>query len=140
LYINLEEAARRQYESGAPDEVLEKALDEAQNINATFEALLRIAQIEAGARRAQFETLDVRALLSSVEEVYSPVVQEEGQSLIIDESVSSAKVTMLGDKELLMQLLVNLIENGIRHCGEGTQIVLSASKVGDQAVPPPVLA
>ena len=70
--------------------------------------------------------------MHSAEEVYGPVVQEAGQSLIIDKCSATGPVTMLGDKALLMQMLVNLIENAIRHCGDGTEIVLSASKQGDQ--------
>ncbi len=131
LYINIEEAARRQYEAGIQDESLEKALDEAENINSTFEALLRIAQIEAGARRAQFKLIDICGLMHSVAEVYAPVVQESGQTLTIDDCSSSGAVTMMGDKDLLMQMLVNLIENAIRHCSEGTNIVLSATQSGD---------
>ncbi|MEE9332928.1 MAG: HAMP domain-containing sensor histidine kinase [Granulosicoccaceae bacterium] len=130
LYINLEEAARRQDESGSPDESLERALDEAENINSTFEALLRIAQIEAGARRAQFKTLDICALIHSVADVYSPVVQEAGQTLTIDDCSVTGAVTMMGDRDLLMQMLVNLIENSLGHCGDGTRIVLAATQVG----------
>ncbi len=131
LYINLEEAARRRYEAGDTDESLEKALDEAENINSTFEALLRIAQIEAGARRAQFKSIDICALMHSVAEVYAPVVQEEGQTLTIDSCTAPSGVTMMGDKDLLMQMLVNLIENAIRHCGDGTNVVLSANQSGE---------
>ena len=131
LYINLEEAAWRQHESGISDESLEQALDEAENINSTFEALLRIAQIEAGARRAQFKSIDICALMHSVAEVYAPVVQEEGQTLTIDDCSATSAVSMMGDKDLLMQMLVNLIENAIRHCGDGTNIVLSATQNGE---------
>ncbi len=93
---------------------------------------MRIAQIEAGARRSQFKTVDICALLHSVEEVYNPVVQEAGQSLSIDSCSANSPVTMLGDSDLLMQMLVNLIENAIRHCGQGTNIVLSATQTGDE--------
>lgn len=136
LYINLEQAARRQYESGNSDEMLEQALGEAEDINATFEALLRIAQIEAGARKSQFETVNIEAVMQSIAEVYAPVVQENNKSLVVTgvDVLESDNVTMLGDKELLTQMIVNLVENAIRHCGRGTTITMATSLTDDNVL------
>lgn len=129
LYIKIEEAATIAEEGLPVQDKLDEAIEEAANINSTFEALLRIAQIEAGARKAQFVAIDLLPTLQTALEVYDAVVEENDQTIVLklDASVEeNAGLHMLGDKDLLLQLIVNLIENAIRHCPAGAQIVLSA--------------
>jgi len=129
LYIKIEEAASNA-ENGEPvQQKLDEAIEEAANINSTFEALLRIAQIEAGARKAQFTAMDLVPTLETAVEVYDAVVEEHEQSIVLqlDKSVDeNAGLHLLGDKDLLLQMIVNIIENAIRHCPEGTNIVVNA--------------
>jgi signal transduction histidine kinase len=96
----------------------------------TFEALLRITQIEAGARRAHFSDVDLAAILADVADIYEPVAEEEGDRL---EAAVDAEgpVVMHGDRELLTQLFANLIENAIRHCPRGTRIRVELVRRGD---------
>lgn len=132
LFIKIEEAASRA-DAGQPiHEQLEDAMSEAEDINGTFEALLRIAQIEAGARKSQFKQMDLLPTLQTAVEVYEVVAEEEQQtvSLELDKSVSEKiRLNLLGDKELLLQMVVNLIENAIRHCPKGTDIVVGAGVI-----------
>jgi len=129
LYIKIEEAANNA-ENGQPfQQKLDEAIEEAANINSTFEALLRIAQIEAGARKAQFTAMDLVPTLETAVEVYDAVVEEHGQTIDLqfDASVEeNAGLHLLGDKDLLLQMIVNIIENAIRHCPEGTNIIVRA--------------
>ena len=74
LYIGLEEAASKSRSGACVGQELDEALEETQAINATFEALLRIAQIEAGARKSQFKHFDLANVLETAAEVYAPVV------------------------------------------------------------------
>jgi signal transduction histidine kinase len=119
LRIHIEEAARNA-ERGAPvDDDLAAAILQSEAIDQTFSALLRIAQIEAGARREKFEPVDLAALLASVAEVYADVAEDAGHSL---RSFITEAAWVMGDRELLTQAFANLIENAIRHCPSGTQI------------------
>lgn len=134
LYISIEEAAAAAERGESVENMLASAKEEAANINGTFEALLRIAQIEAGARKAQFVAMDLRPTLETVVEVYDAVVEENEQSieLKLDNSVDeNAGLHLLGDKDLLMQMIVNIIENAIRHCPAGTHIVVGAGVVNN---------
>lgn len=130
LYIQLEGAYSKLERSGVVNEELEQALDEAETINSTFESLLRIAQIEAGARKAKFQPLNFSDVVRSAYEVYEAVAEEESQKLIIDSNFAD-ELPILGDKGLLVQMLANLIENAIRHCPEHTLITLSAGQTGN---------
>lgn len=102
--------------------LLDEALAECDRINATFDALLRISQIEAGARKLHFRPLDLSALLLDVVETYADVAEDNGQRLAAGR-IEAADVH--GDKDLLTQMLVNLIENAITHCPAGTEIAVT---------------
>jgi len=127
LFIQIEEAAESTRRGNCVDTELMQASEEAKNINATFEALLRIAQIEAGARRSQFRSTELLPLLETAAEVYAPVVEEHHQTLQLV-TRQSERLAMFGDRELLMQLVVNLVENAIRHCPDNTQITIDAGQ------------
>ncbi len=127
LYIGLEEAADKSRSGACVGQELDAALEETQAINATFEALLRIAQIEAGARKSQFKHFDLATVLETAAEVYSPVVDEQCQELIVD-MPAGLSLPMLGDRHLALQLVVNLIENAVHHCSDNTVIRLSAGE------------
>lgn len=132
LYIKIEEAAALADAGESVQDKLDEAIAEAANINGTFEALLRIAQIEAGARKAQFVAMDLLPTLQTAVEVYDAVVEEQDQTieLRLDDTVEqNAGLHLLGDKDLLLQMVVNIIENAIRHCPAGTDIVVSAGLV-----------
>jgi signal transduction histidine kinase len=114
-------------------EVISGALGEIDTIVATFEALLRITQIEAGAGRQRFAPVDLAALIGNVAEVYGPVIEDEGLSL--DWTIKPAPGVMVqGDRELLTQLFANIIENSIRHCPKGTRVTIRLLTAGDLAI------
>jgi len=127
LHIHLEGATQRLYEQGIEIEEMGKAVDEADYINSTFQAILRIAQIEAGARKSAFQPVNYIEVLGTVGEVYEPVVEEAGNHLQVLFDRTEVQHVM-GDRELLMQVVVNLIENAIRHCPKGTTISLDAGE------------
>ena len=128
LRIHIEEAARKVRSGGDVEADLAAAIAQSEAIDQTFAALLRIAQIEAGSRREKFALVDLSGLLQGVAEIYTEVAQDAGQSLTCD---CTAPAGVLGDRELLTQLLANLIENAIRHCPAGTAITCSVQVDGD---------
>lgn len=112
-------------------EALDAALAKADEILGLFSALLRIAQIEGGERRAAFAALDLSALLAQLRELFEPVAEEAGDQL---HWAKTDKVTIRGDRQLLVQLFSNLIENAIVHTPRGTRIQLSLSVAEGRAL------
>ncbi|MGV8834101.1 MAG: ATP-binding protein [Devosia sp.] len=104
------------------DELL-TAQVEAGRINDTFEALLRIAQLESGARRERFIDVSLTATLAVLLEAYGDVAQENGQTLTITGPQDNPR-NIRGDRDLLTQLFANLIENAIRHAEGGASITV----------------
>jgi signal transduction histidine kinase len=107
--------------------VLHSAAAEAKQIIATFDALLRIAEIEAGARRARFDLVDLTDVADTVADAYGPEVDEAGQRLT---TRIARGLLVTGDRDLLMQALADLIENAIRHAGKGAEICVMAASDG----------
>jgi signal transduction histidine kinase len=125
------EQAIQQSESGQETlALLLEARAEADHINATFEALLRVSQIEAGARKTRFKRVDLSAIVASVAEIYGDVAIDNGQSIQFDPS-SSPSQWVQGDPELLTQMFVNIVENAITHCPAGTVIAIGSSVDGN---------
>lgn len=131
LKITLEDARLRQERGAAVLEELEIASNEVDQINQTFDALLRIAQIESGARRARFGKVRLEEILESLTEVYSDVAEDAGDRIVRDfDPAGDAAVS--GDRELLTQMYANLIENAIRHCPAGAAIRLKVALDGSR--------
>lgn len=131
LKITVEDALERQERGVAVREELELAAAEADQINQTFEALLRIAQIESGARKARFGRIDLAQVLGSLAEVYADVAEDADQTLTTAFE-AAAPCIVSGDRELLTQMFVNLIENAIRHCPPGTRLLLTLARAADR--------
>jgi len=102
---------------------VEAAIAECDQLLTVFAALLRIAQIEAGARRAEFRDVALDQLVERVRDIYKPVMDDTRHPL---EVRPGAGVPVRGDAQLLMQLVSNLLENAIHHTPEGTPVVLES--------------
>jgi len=124
------EAARQKAGSDA-EPVIEQSIAELDAILETFSALLRIAQIEAGARRAAFSDVSLGQIVSTVSEAYAPVAEDRSQRL---ETVIDRTLSVHGDRELLTQMVANLIENPIRHCPAGVGITVELRQEGGRPV------
>jgi signal transduction histidine kinase len=130
LAITLESAGRSAGSSG--NVLLDQAQDEVRQINATFDALLRIAQIEGGARRARFVPVRIGDVLGRIADAYSDVADEGGQTLTVETAADVPEID--GDVQLLTQLTANLVENSIRHTPPGTGIGITARRSGHDLV------
>lgn len=129
LKMILEDARQKQERGVIVTEELELASSKADHINETFEALLRIAQIESGARKSRFAKINLNEIYESLAEVYGDVAEDAGQRVVREFSAADDSA-ILGDRELLTQMYANLIENAIRHCPAGATIRLKVAVDG----------
>jgi signal transduction histidine kinase len=110
---NKAEAALR--EGSDPEkqrEALETTISESDKLIRTFNALLMIARAEAGAPSGAFADVDVSAVAEDVADLYAPVAEEAGMTL--DTAVTEG-IRLRGNRELIGQALVNLVENALKH-------------------------
>lgn len=125
LRQRLEGARLRAKTTGEYEAAVDEAMKESDAILRTFSALLRIAQIESGARRAGFAEVDLSGLVSTLHETYAAVAEDRGQTIAarIEPGIAAS-----GDRDLLTQMLVNLIENALTHTPSGTRIELQLAR------------
>ncbi len=103
---------------------------EADGLLSTFNALLRISQIESGSKKANFTSFDLSQVFYDVCELYEPLAQVKGISL--DVSIQT-DLHMLGDKDLMFQMLANLVDNAIKYTQEEGKIQIKATRVSYKA-------
>jgi len=106
-----------------------QAIEAADDLIETFHALLRISQIEAGAQRESFREVDLTAVLSRIEDAYSAVAEEHNQTLVF--TGGAAPHTVLGDHQLLTQMVANVVENALRHCPSKAHVEMSLLSTSD---------
>lgn len=102
---------------------IERAQSDLDGIVAVFQALLRIAEIEAGARRSAFARVDAAPLLTDLAELYEAAAEETGQTLVA--RIPPAAV-MFGDRDMIQQAVANLLDNAIKFSPPKGVIRLSA--------------
>ncbi|WP_147172573.1 HAMP domain-containing sensor histidine kinase [Pseudomonas sp. SJZ079] len=93
---------------------LSAALAEVDRLLATFTLLLQIARAEAGI--VPTDAMDLARLLEEIAELYEPVVEEQ-QMRLVSEIAGPALIN--GNRELLAQSLINLLENAIKFSPRG---------------------
>jgi len=104
---------------------VEQSISDADQLLATFGALLRIARIEAGGVRANFDKVDLAALVQDAAELYDAVAEEK--QLVIDIKLE-AKPQLHGDRDLLFQAIINLLDNAIKYSPQAGHIQLHLSE------------
>ena len=104
-------------------ELAERAVGEADGLLATFNALLRIARIEAGKRRQEFSRVDITRLIHDVAELYGPLLDEAGVRL---DTQPESGLTVIGDRDLLFQAVANLIDNVLKHVPSGGYVTVTS--------------
>jgi len=102
---------------------VDAAIADCDQLLSMFGALLRIAQIEAGARQAGMQELKLDEVLQKVVGLYEPMMDDTGHPF---EASFARQLPLRGDPQLLFQLFANLLDNAIRHTPKGARIRLMA--------------
>ena len=112
-------------------EDLHRAIDAAilglDHALAIITALLRISEIEGGRRRAGFGEVDLASLAREVADLYGPIAEEKA----ITFQLEIREVPMIvGDHDLLLEAVANLVGNAIKFTPESGHIWLSVGETG----------
>ena len=117
-------------ELGGDQPRLQRALDEADGLLATFSALMRIARVESGARRAAFAEVELARVVSDAVGLYRALADERGQRLQLN---IEQRPVIAGDRDLLFQMLANLLDNAIKFTPPGGDLTVTLGSADGQA-------
>lgn len=124
LRNRLEESVARLSASGAQADEIERAIAETDKLIATFNALLLIAETDAGTTRAAMSALDLGGVAADVVELYEPLAEEKHVALVL---MPGADVVIEGNRSLVAQALANLVDNAIKYTPAGGKVRIRAA-------------
>jgi hypothetical protein len=107
---------------------IDGAVADVDRVIRIFDALLRLAEIDAGMRRSGFVPLDVADLAANAVEFYEPAAELKNIELTVR---SAGPLPVSGDPVLLAQALSNLIDNALKYAPEGGSVEVAVERRGD---------
>jgi len=121
----LEDAASHATGEGELRAALERGQADLDGITALFQGLLRIAEIEAGARRSAFATFDAAPMLLDLADFYGAVAEDRDVAL---EAEIPPDLEVFGDRDMVQQAVANLLDNAIKFAPPRTRVRLWAAR------------
>src|SRR5277367_1338654 len=104
---------------------IDGAVSDVDRVIRIFDALLRLAEIDAGLRRSGFVSLDVSDLAANAVEFYEPAAELKNIDLKMR---SNGPLPVLADPVLLAQALSNLIDNALKYAPQGGSIEVAVRR------------
>ncbi len=114
---------------GQPDLTADLKAEMRQAIR-MFDSLLDISRAEADAGTGGgLVPVDLSAVATEVWDLYHPLAEDKG---LITEAHITPNQTILGDRNLIAQVLSNLLDNAIKYCAAGDHLTLTLTPDEDR--------
>ncbi len=103
-------------------EMIGSMLEGINRLTTVVEQLLVLARLDSNSIENSFEPLLLDSIVTNTAELFQPLCDDRNIQLQLDISTTPP---ILGNAELLTQLLINLLDNAIRHTPESGSIKIS---------------
>lgn len=123
LRNRLEITLLEQREPAEYRQVIGETIEDADDLIRTFNALLEIAQTEAGSFRGEWQSVDLSSLLTELGRLYRELAETENKTLSIR---VQGGLHVAGNRHLLAQAVSNLLDNAIKFSSAAGKIALEA--------------
>jgi len=110
---------------------IDAAVADLDRVMRIFTALLRLAEIDSGARRSGFVRVDAAAVTAEVVEFYEPAAEQKGVQVSFE---AAGEAAVAGDPVLLAQAVSNLIDNSLKSVSERGAISVRVGRRADGTV------
>jgi signal transduction histidine kinase len=123
--------------AAGPDEpvslksAVHEAIEQTDDMLELFAGILGISEIEAGGAGVRMTRVDLTALVADLADSYQPSAEDSGRTLTRD---IASGVEIEGNRELLAQAGVNLLDNALRHTPAGTAIGISLTERDNEII------
>ncbi len=104
--------------------VIDRSINEIENLNKLFEKLLYLSEIESGIQRQRFWQCDLEEIAAAVVDMYEAYAEEKNLLLTLQ---SSGQARVWGDADLLASMLSQLIENAIKHARKDISVTITTN-------------
>ena len=124
----LEEALRPGKSMGQLAGTARFAIRQVDELIQMLDNLLQIAEAEAGARRQSFTAVPLASVVSDVVELYDAAAEAAGITFV--SQIQGQPVT-LGERNLLANAVMNLVDNALKYAGNGATVRVRATEETD---------
>jgi signal transduction histidine kinase len=114
------------FDAADPRQVLlERCVTEADGMLARFQALLRIAALEARGRHTGIDVVSLNTIVDQIAELYEPVAAARNINLEVE---NLQAVSIKADGELLLEAMSNLVDNALKFTSPGGRVHLTVAQ------------
>ena len=131
LTAEIELALERPRTTEEYQQTLRSLAEDSSRLNLLVRDLLTLARVDSGQERLVLETMELDDLTEGVMETLMPLAEQRGVRL---ESGVIKPVEIVGDQTRLTQLLVNLVDNGLKYTPAGGAVTVSVHQDGPAAI------
>ncbi|MFB2768088.1 sensor histidine kinase [Pelatocladus sp. BLCC-F211] len=117
-------------DSAVSDRFLKNVEDETKRLSRLIDDLLDLGRLEAGVTHLEKQRIRLSSLISRAVRA----METRMQNSHISAQLNVAELQIQCDSERLLQALLNLLDNAIKHSAPNSQIFITAYKKGKQAV------
>lgn len=114
------------------EKLLHIAMQSSRRLIRMVKSLLDIDRLEAGRAVLHRKATTFTALFNDLSASAMPLAEDNDQTLIIERTADLPDVTI--DYDMILRVIINLVENAIKHTPSGGRITVSAAERGGQVI------
>ena len=131
LRTRLEDLLQARPPPEATFETIEQVIADVDRVMGMFSALLRLAEIDSGVRRAGFRLIDPAEPARAAAELYGPALEAKAIGFTL---TLPSGLAVNGDSVLLAQAVANLLDNAGKFTPRHGTVALTLAADGDQRI------